>query len=329
VRVNAVADERGAVAVIVAIVGTVLFGFAGLAVDLGNLWESRRHLVTATDAAALAAAQAYGMGDDGCRSFADDYVAFNYPAASVDEERGGCTHTGLGTSRGSVTVPAEAPVDFKFAGVLGQAGKTDVRSSTTAGWFIPSGMPWLRPFALCKDHPAVEAWIASPWGVSEPVKVSYGKSSNRTGDCGEADGNWGVLDFDGGSNGMDDTWEWTENGYREVVHIGDEVAGDPGAFSQGVSTGLDALIAGGGLMSIPLFDSVTDDGNSASFHIYGFISAEVVGYRTTGPDDGRYLEIRFLRMVVSGECCATGPDTGTFAVHICDVDGRFGSAHCN
>jgi putative Flp pilus-assembly TadE/G-like protein len=322
VRVNAAAGERGAVAVIVGIVITVLFGFAGLAVDLGNLWESRRHLVTATDAAALAAAQAYGMGDNGCGSFDDDYVGFNYADASVT----GCTATGLRTSRGSVTVAAEAPVDFKFAEVL-DVVDPEVRSGTTAGWFIPSGMPWLRPFALCKDHPAVKAWIASPWGKSEPVHVTYSKNAND--DCGDASGNWGVLDFDGGSNGTGDTREWTENGYREVVHIGDEIVGDPGAFSEGISTGLDALIAGGGLISIPLFDSVTASGNSSSFHIYGFISAEVLGYRTTGQPDDRYLEIRFLRMVVSGECCATGPDTGTFAVHICDVDGRFGPAHCN
>ena len=321
-RVNAVADERGAVAVIVGIAATVLFGFAGLAVDLGNLWESRRHLVTATDAAALAAAQAYAMGDNGCGTFDDDYVAFNYPAASVT----GCTATGPGTSRGSVTVAAEAPVDFQFAGVL-DVVDPEVRSGTTAGWFIPSGVLGLRPFALCKDHPAVQAWIASPRGTSQPVQVAYTKDAND--DCGDAAGNWGVLDFDGQNNATGDTREWTENGYGEVVHVGDEVFGDPGAFSPGVQRALDALIAGGGLITIPLFDSVVRGGNGTSYHISGFISGEVVDYRATGRDEFRYLEIRFLRMVVSGECCATGPDTGSIAVHICDVDGRFGSAHCN
>jgi hypothetical protein len=322
VRVNAAAGERGAVAVIVGIVVTVLFGFAGLAVDLGNLWESRRHLVTATDAAALAAAQAYGMGDNGCGSFDDDYVAFNYADAAVT----GCTAAGMHTGRGSVTVAAQAPVDFKFAGVLG-VGDPQVHSGTTAGWFIPDGVKWLRPFGLCKDHPAVKAWLNSPWGESPPVKVTYSKNAND--DCGNASGNWGTFDFDGGSNATGDTREWTLNGYRELVHTGDQVPGDPGAFSNGIGADLDAVIAAGGLMSLPLFDSVSVNGNSSSFHIFGFISVRLVGYQVAGTPESRYLEIKFLRMVVSGACCATGPDTGSFGLHICDVDGRFGPAHCN
>jgi hypothetical protein len=320
--VNLLAGERGAVAVIVALVATVLFGFAGLAVDLGHLWESRRHLITATDAAALAAAQGYGMGDNGCGTFDDDYVDLNYADAAVT----GCTATGLRTSRGSVTVSAEAPVDFNFAGVIG-VSDPEVSSSSTAGWFIPSGMPWLRPFALCKDHPAVKAWIASPWGESAPVRVEYSKNAND--DCGDASGNWGVLDFDGGNNATGDTREWSEHGYREVVHVGDDVPGDPGAFSQSVSNALDALINGDGAITIPLFDTVTYGGSSTWFHIYGFISAEVISYQANGTPGDRYLEIRFRRLVVTGECCAAAPDTGTFGLHVCDVDRQFGSTHCN
>ena len=48
-RVNR--DQRGAVAVIVAICAVMIFGFAAYAIDGGHLWEARRGLVTAVDGA--------------------------------------------------------------------------------------------------------------------------------------------------------------------------------------------------------------------------------------------------------------------------------------
>src|SRR5437867_1812948 len=46
-------DERGIAAVIVAISLAALFGALLLSVDAGNLWQTRRNLITATDATAL------------------------------------------------------------------------------------------------------------------------------------------------------------------------------------------------------------------------------------------------------------------------------------
>ncbi len=49
-------DERGAMAVMVAVSLTALVGFTGAAVDLGSIYSSRSELQNANDAAALAAA---------------------------------------------------------------------------------------------------------------------------------------------------------------------------------------------------------------------------------------------------------------------------------
>ena len=309
-------EERGAVAVLVGLLVTVLFGFAGLAVDLGNLWASRRHLLTGTDAAALAAAQSYAVDEDGCGTVAGHYVDENYPEAVMT----GCTVAGVGSGKGAATVAAEAPVDFAFAGVLGVADP-NVPAATTASWRSPSGVALPRPFALCKDHPAVVDWVASPHGQSAPFRVAYGKEDND--DCGGSPGNWGILDFDGASNGTEEIERWTRFGYDDrIVHVGENLTGNPGAFSNSLADALNDLIANDHVITIPLFDTVTESGTSATFHIYGFISARLVSYVATGPEDQRYLELRFLRMVVSGECCSTGPDTGTYVVQICDVDRR-------
>ena len=48
--------QRGAVAVVVALSALVLFGFAGIAIDVGRLYINRTELQTAADACALAAA---------------------------------------------------------------------------------------------------------------------------------------------------------------------------------------------------------------------------------------------------------------------------------
>jgi Flp pilus assembly protein TadG len=49
------ARQRGAVAVVVALSALVLFGFAGMAIDVGRLYVNRTELQTAADACALAA----------------------------------------------------------------------------------------------------------------------------------------------------------------------------------------------------------------------------------------------------------------------------------
>ena len=68
--------DNGAVAVLVAILAVVLFGFAALVIDVGALYHERRQLQNGADAAAFAVAQACAAGDCGdyeadADSFAD------------------------------------------------------------------------------------------------------------------------------------------------------------------------------------------------------------------------------------------------------------------
>ncbi|HSJ71239.1 MAG TPA: pilus assembly protein TadG-related protein [Acidimicrobiia bacterium] len=77
-------DERGAVLVLVTLLMVVLFGFAGLAVDLGAAWAEKRQDQSAADAAAMAAAIEYVRGaptDDDIIDIVKDFVEQNigYP----------------------------------------------------------------------------------------------------------------------------------------------------------------------------------------------------------------------------------------------------------
>jgi Putative Flp pilus-assembly TadE/G-like len=62
-RKSGLKRARGQILVLAAIAMTVLIAFVALATDVGLLWTERRHMQTATDAAAIAAAIALRNGD--------------------------------------------------------------------------------------------------------------------------------------------------------------------------------------------------------------------------------------------------------------------------
>src|SRR5262249_40137639 len=154
-------DEKGVVAVIVAIVAVVLFAAAAYAIDSGNLWQTRRNMVTATDAAALAAAEGYALGNDGC-STAPSVLTQNRGDAQLDS----CAPSGTDTHGGYVTVSGHTTVNYSFAGIFGLTNK-QVDSATTAEWGIPTGAIGLRPIALCETAtPELKQWLNLPTGPS-------------------------------------------------------------------------------------------------------------------------------------------------------------------
>jgi Flp pilus assembly protein TadG len=308
-------DERGAVAVVVAILLVVLFGFAAFALDTGNAWQSRRHLITATDAAALAAAREFALGQNGCAGTDDAMVGANFAGSSVEA----CTASTT-SGPGYVTVRASHDVEWNFARIFGLTSGT-IHSSTTAAWSNPLGLKGLRPLGLCANVPELADWLASgPTGPSGTVRIMYTK--DHPDDCGgTAPGNWGVQDFNGGNNSNNETRDWLENGYPDLVKKGSWIPGNTGSFSNSLSSELSMLVSSGQSFTLPVFSSVTGNGSNASFHIVEFVGVKLVGYQATGREDERYIDLQFQLIVAQGECCDRGGDnTGVSIVHICSVD---------
>ncbi len=310
-------DERGAVAVVVAICGIMIFGFAAYAIDSGRLWSDRRHLITAADASALGSANDYAIGGSGCQTAAGSLVAANHSGATVTS----CLPVVQGTS-GHVTVAARSRVDFTFARIFGSTTKA-INASTTAEWGIPTGANNLRPLGLCHTANAqLLSWLnypAGPTGNSGVIRITYGKAQPLS--CGTVPGNWGIQDFDGGSNSNQDTKQWTLNGYPGLVGIGGNIPGDTGAFSNSLDGELAFLKNSGEAFALPVFDTATGSGSNARFHIIAFVFVKLVDYRTTGPQANRYLDLIFTKGVISGTCCAPGGvNTLVRTLRICDVN---------
>ena len=322
VVVRAPRDEHGAIAVIVAICSVMLFGFAAYAIDAGNAWQTRRHIVTASDAAALAAAGDYATGAAGsasdCDAVAGDYLDKNVDGASLLT----CDPHGVGADNGYVTVQGETTAEYTFAGIFGIAD-ADIDSITTAEWGIPSGVSGLRPFGLCLHaNPQLAAWLNlpnGPTGQSAPITITYGKSQPTA--CGNnIPGNWGVMDFDGGANSNADTKNWTLNGYPGEITIPSTVHGDTGAFSNSLNGELSALRNSGAFFGLPVFDSAQGNGSNARFGVVAVVYVKLVDFRSTGSEAQRYLTLVFDRGVLEGRCCGSGVDTGARALRICDVN---------
>lgn len=115
-------DEKGAAAVIVALMITVLLGLAALVIDVGYLYEIRRQLQSAADAAALAACQEMVLkaSDPNVMALSAD-VAQEYATRKNTAENANPT---IDLTDRSVTVTTSRKANLFFAKVFGTSEKT-------------------------------------------------------------------------------------------------------------------------------------------------------------------------------------------------------------
>ena len=319
--------ERGVALPMVALCMVMIMGMAALVIDLGNGWRTRRALIPATDAAALAAAQDYAKGGNGCASTAATYLTANEPAAGLL----GCTRFNYNTTQGRVTVTARESVDTWFAPVIG-LGDYDVRSVTTAVWGPPATVTGLRPIGLCYGgSAALRAIVDNPPTTPTLVRIRYSKDQPNA--CGGSSipGNWGTVDFNGGANSNADTQSWVLNGYPgEVVfenHTVTTCTGDPHCYSgdtgalSGLQSQLTTLKTNGTFFTLPVFNFASNPGSNAKLHLMGVVRARLVDFRVTGSDSSRFFDLMVTPGLITGTCCGPASGTtGTKVIAICGVD---------
>ena len=112
-------------------------------------------------------------------------------------------------------------------------------------------------------------------GVSVVIPLT-----NSTTACGSAPGNFGMLDFNGGSNPTTEMQDWILNGYDDPVSAAPPVliAGDPGFNVNAAVTETDAMMALDEI-ALPVFDQVTGNGANSSFRIVGFVTVAGCRYK--------------------------------------------------
>lgn len=347
-------DERGVAGTMVAILLVVLLGSGAVAVDLGNLWASRRHAVTASDAGSLATAKEYALGRNGCgNGTPEEYVEERNDAGLVS-----CEHRVVGANSGLVTVWAAIPVDFQFASIFGVDDR-DAASGTTTAYGLLGNAAALRPMGVCMEHPIILAWYeALSNGITQWDPANNGftdpniYNDNETlGGCDGAPGNWGMLDLNcqlDGSGDCEDpdnsdketqTWvavgclpnepskSWCPNG----VDIPSEITGDVGTLAGSIGDELAVLQASQTHFCLPVFDKNPDRGvgQNAVFSVVDTVPVIVKDFKVTESDDERYLYLTFdASQSCPGSPRSGGLGGGSFALAICDIDEEQGTDAC-
>ncbi|MHA6524909.1 pilus assembly protein TadG-related protein [Tessaracoccus sp. G1721] len=154
-------NDRGAVAIMMAILLVALVGFTAISVDVGALWWDRKELQNGADAAALALAQTCAS-ETGCDSEElEEHWALHYAKANKTDGdvtlAEGIQHTDM-----SVTVTVKSVREHWFASVLGRS-ESSVSATATATWGGVHG-GWVAPFSASTCF--VDDFTAADWPVS-------------------------------------------------------------------------------------------------------------------------------------------------------------------
>jgi Flp pilus assembly protein TadG len=301
-RARRLRGERGAAAVLIALVLVPLLGFAAIAVDIGAVYAERARLQTAADAAALAVAQDCARGNCGdMQATASAMVAANDPDVATAPPV-------LSSSPLSVTVSGDKPTRHWFAPVLG-IDSTQVRASATVAWGEPGAGTAVLPltFSLC-SFTAQTGGLAST--TSQTVYFTKTANDGCTGPSGNAvPGGFAYLDTTGGK-----CQAASARGGQSVSSTGNSV---PSPCS---TTDFSAWI--GRTVLLPLYDQAGSTGSNAWYHVYAYAAFTLTGYSLGGqyktspaPCGGndRCIAGYFTRFVdLSDRFTYTtdGPDTG-------------------
>lgn len=303
-----------------------------LSLDAGNVWQTRRAVVTATDATALEQARIAAIS--GPAAACADYSSSLKRNAGNATQPVTCTVVqGPTANTGYITVEARKPVPVRFGGIYGQ-GDTTAFSSSSARWGYITRLEAARPIGICIANEHVASYISGGPDIgihpSPGVhRVMFTKANPAQ--CGtSAPGNWGFIDFDGGSNSSTDLRQWLISGYQGTVAVGDcdavapvgtPCSGDTGSAGGSIASALDTLVASGQPFPIVIFDSAMGTGSTVSYNVHSFLGVILHGYKVNGAQATRYFDLEFTRLIRSGNCCqVAGPNTGVLGIRLCGID---------
>jgi len=258
-------DERGASAVLFALLLVPILGFAAVAVDIGSLYAEHSRLQVAADAAAIAVAQDCSRGNCG------DMLATARAMVVANDGAAGAAQPVLSSVPLSVSVTGRTPVRHWFAPILGY-DSTAVSASATVGWGGPSRGTAVLPltFSWCEFRQQTGGGLPSGSTVRT---IYFTKTSNTTGCTGPSNnvvpGGFAYLDTDPGkcaaTTGLGGRWmSSTGNSVPSVCSTAD--------LSKWV----------GQTVLLPLFDDSGLTGSNAWYRVYGYAAFKLTGYSLGG-----------------------------------------------
>ncbi|WP_427016405.1 TadE/TadG family type IV pilus assembly protein [Pseudarthrobacter sp. P1] len=278
-------NERGAAAVIVAILMVALLGFGAISVDIGMMYAERGQLQNGADAAALAVANNCAKGSCG------DYQATAGALANSNANDGAAkTNSVTFPQPGSVEVVTSSKDDagndfirLAFANIFG-ISTTNIGAEATASWGGPSAGPAAFPltFSDCQFVLSGEVQLLQSHKTDEGHECKRGTSGQIL------PGGFGWLDQDPGKCQA----SININAYGGTV--GGDTGNNPPSNCDDVLNGWKAKIEAGqpAIVLLPVYDQADGNGSNATFHIRGFSAFQVMGWKFSGGDNSPPLSFR-------------------------------------
>ncbi len=304
--------DEGSIVVLTAVCLIPLVFSLAIVVDSGRVWAERATLQNGVEAAAAAGASAWIRTGSVCPTSVRSLLTVD--GASPDQVT--CTTTG--TSRGgSLTLSARDAAPLAFAQVLGRSSAT-ISAATTVRIGSAGSLVGIWPVALCEQHPSLLEWKNSGFTLTSSYTITVAAGPVHC--SGGNGGNWGLLDFNGGSNPTSEASDWVQNGYQSPLKVGDLIPGNPGGVSG--SIGIETMR--GKRVLIALYDQVQGSGSSATFRISGFARATVLDAKLTGAAASRSLTVRFETGIIDrpSSSVGNGTDYGVTTWAICAYDNK-------
>jgi Flp pilus assembly protein TadG len=274
-------DDRGAVAVMVAVIMVPLLVCTALVVDIGSAYVRKRELQNAADAAVLAVAQDCAGGACGNTSS----TASTFAQANVLSGTASAVPVVTGNS---ATVTTSSTVDFTFAPVIGINQQT-VTATATAVWGSPVGGTTALPLAFSWCAFAAQTGGGVPTGTT-PTTILLPKTDATacTGPTGNpVPGGFAWLKAD--STGCTSTSSITVN----------QTASDPGRSLPSSCSPADFVALQNKTFLLPIYDKFGGTGSTAWYHIYAYAAFRLTGYNFGG-------QYKWNAQCTGNDSCITG-----------------------
>lgn len=256
-------DDRGAVAVIVAILMVPILGFAAISLDVAATHAEKQQLQNGADAAALAIAQdcaRHACGDP--EDTAQKLALAN--SSSGDAEANLPTIPNEETGR--VTVNNSSVREHWFAPALG-IDSTEIAATAIAGWGSPTGgtavLPLILPLCEVKKNADING---RPTGVEQTIVTTpascppSGKNQNLPGGFG-----------------------WLQTDQKKSCNVTTKINGEAGSEPGNTVKHCDLSPIRDRTVLVPIFDesnpaNVYGTGKNGRYIVYGYAAFHVTGY---------------------------------------------------
>jgi hypothetical protein len=286
-------EDRGAVAVIVAMSMVVLLIAAAFSVDIGAMYSERSQLQNAADASAIGVAQA-------CAS-----AACTTQSATTEAQSLANANSNDGASKAAVTfAPAGGSVSvttstvdgrtgdgfmkLSFAPIAGITTKT-LAATATAAWGSPSGGPAViaLAFAPCQ------------FNTSGATQVIYEQSNSGT--CQDGQGQTISGGFGWLTTSSNSCSTIVAAGVSGTIFSSSPGASVPAACAAALNAYLNQTIL------LPVFSNASGTGSGGTYTVQGFVAFQLLGWGLPGTsypaNAGNYKGItgKFVKFVSTAE----------------------------